>query len=107
MCRAAAPPRGTTPQPKESSYYSSRGTSYERLKKWPLAEADLQLALKLSPDQALVLNYLGYSWIDQNRNLKQGLTLIEKAVTKKPDDGYIVDSLGWAHYRLRQKKRGR
>ena len=48
----------------------------------------------------MVLNYLGYSWIDQNRNLKQGLALIEKAVKQKPDDGYIVDSLGWAHYRM-------
>ena len=56
-------------------------------------------ALQLSAEQAMVLNYLGYSWIDQNRNLKQGLALIEKAVRQKPDDGYIVDSLGWAYYR--------
>ena len=70
------------------------------MKKWTLAEADLQKALQLSRDQAMVLNYLGYSWIDQNRNLKQGLALIEKAVRQKPDDGYIVDSLGWAHYRM-------
>ncbi len=88
------------PEPKHWSYFYSRGTSYERLKKWPLAEADLQLALKLRPEEALVLNYLGYSWIDQNHNLKQGLALIEKAVRQKPDDGYIVDSLGWAYYRL-------
>ena len=88
------------PEPKHWTYYYSRGTSYERLKKWPLAEADLQQALQLSPDQAMVLNYLGYSWIDQNRNLKQGLALIEKAVKQKPDDGYIVDSLGWAYFRL-------
>ncbi len=88
------------PDQKDWTYYYSRGTSYERIKKWPQAEADLQKALQLSPDQPLVLNYLGYSWIDQNRNLKQGLTLIEKAVRQKPDDGYIVDSLGWAHYRM-------
>jgi tetratricopeptide (TPR) repeat protein len=87
------------PEPKHWSYFYSRGTCYERLKKWPAAEADLQLALRLSPDQALVLNYLGYSWIDQNRNLRQGLALIEKAVRQKPDDGYIVDSLGWAYFR--------
>ena len=48
----------------------------------------------------MVLNYLGYSWVDQNKNLKTGLQLIEKAVKLKPDDGYIVDSLGWAHYRM-------
>jgi tetratricopeptide (TPR) repeat protein len=88
------------PQAKHWTYYYSRGTCYERLKKWPPAEADLQRALKLSPDQSVVLNYLGYSWVDQNKNLKQGMALIEKAVRLKPDDGYIVDSLGWAHYRL-------
>jgi tetratricopeptide (TPR) repeat protein len=88
------------PEEKHWAYYYSRGTCYERLKKWPLAEADLKVALKLSADQPMVLNYLGYSWIDQNRHLKQGMTLIEKAVKQKPDDGYIVDSLGWAHYRL-------
>jgi tetratricopeptide (TPR) repeat protein len=88
------------PEPKHWTYYYSRGTSYERVKKWNLAEADLQKALLLSPEQAMVLNYLGYSWIDQNRNLKQGLGLIEKAVHQKPDDGYIVDSLGWAYYRM-------
>ena len=88
------------PESKHWTYYYARGTSYERIKKWPLAEADLQKALQLSTDQPLVLNYLGYSWIDQNRNLKQGLALIEKAVRQKPEDGYIVDSLGWAHFRM-------
>ncbi len=87
------------PDARHWSYFYARGTSYERLKKWNLAEADLQTALKLAPEQPLVLNYLGYSWIDQGRNLKQGMALIEKAVKLKPDDGYIVDSLGWAHFR--------
>jgi tetratricopeptide (TPR) repeat protein len=82
------------------SVYYSRGTSYERLKQWPAAEADLKKALELYPDQPLTLNYLGYSWIDQNMNLKEGMSLIERAVALKPDDGYIVDSLGWAHYKL-------
>ena len=82
------------------SYWYSRGTSYERVKKWQLAEADLQKALQLYPDQPMILNYLGYSWVDQNKNMKQGMALIEKAVALKPDDGYIVDSLGWAHYKL-------
>lgn len=88
------------PEAKHWSYYYSRGTCYERIKNWPQAEADLQKALQLGGDQALVLNYLGYSWIDQHKNLKQGLALIEKAVRQKPDDGYIVDSLGWAHFRM-------
>ena len=88
------------PEAKHWPFFYARGTSYERIKKWPLAEADLQKAMQLSPDQSLVLNYLGYSWVDQGVNLKQGLKLIERAVQLKPDDGYIVDSLGWAHYRL-------
>ena len=88
------------PEKRHWSYWYSRGTSFERVKKWQLAEADLQRALQLYPDQPMVLNYLGYSWIDQNKNLKQGMGLIEKAVGLKPDDGYIVDSLGWAHYKL-------
>jgi len=88
------------PDAQQWTYYYHRGTCYERLKKWIQAEADLMRALKLSPEQPLVLNYLGYSWVDMGRNLKQGLALIERAVQLKPDDGYIVDSLGWAHYKL-------
>jgi tetratricopeptide (TPR) repeat protein len=86
------------PEKRHWVYYYARGTSYERLKNWDAAEADLQKALALYPDQPLILNYLGYSWIDQGRNLKEGMAHIEKAVALKPDDGYIVDSLGWAHY---------
>jgi tetratricopeptide (TPR) repeat protein len=89
-----------TPSKRHWALYYSRGTCYERLKDWPLAEADLKTALDLYPDQPMVLNYLGYSWVDQNRNLKEGMELIEKAVGLRPDDGYIVDSLGWAHYKL-------
>ncbi len=90
----------TTPEKRHWAYWYSRGTCYERVKNWPAAEADLQKALALFPDQPLVLNYLGYSWVDQGLNLKQGLALIEKAVTLRPDDGYIVDSLGWAYFKL-------
>jgi tetratricopeptide (TPR) repeat protein len=86
------------PERRHWVYYYARGTCYERLKNWDAAEADLQKALSLYPDQPLILNYLGYSWIDQGRNLKEGMAHIEKAVALKPDDGYIVDSLGWAHY---------
>jgi Flp pilus assembly protein TadD len=97
---------GLLPNPAKRhwGFFYSRGTCYERLKQWPLAEADLQKALKLYPDQPLALNYLGYSWVDQNRNLEEGMALIEKAVALKPDDGYIVDSLGWAHYKLANYK---
>jgi tetratricopeptide (TPR) repeat protein len=77
-----------------------RGICYERSKQWPLAEADLKKALQLYPDQPLVLNYLGYSWIDQGVNLDDGMNMIRRAVEQRPDDGYIVDSLGWASFRI-------
>ena len=80
--------------------YYFRGICNERAKKWSAAEADLQAALKLYPDEPHVLNYLGYSWIDQGINLDEGMRMIKRAVEQRPDDGYIVDSLGWAHYRL-------
>lgn len=89
-------------EPKTShwTYWYARGTSYERIKDWPSAERDLLKANDLRPNQPLILNYLGYSWVDRNMNLKRGLAFIEKAVQLKPEDGYIVDSLGWAHFRL-------
>jgi len=77
-----------------------RGICYERSKDWPKAEADLKKALQLFPDQPLVLNYLGYSWIDQGVNLDDGMKMIRRAVEQRPDDGYIVDSLGWANFRI-------
>ncbi|MFD2182672.1 tetratricopeptide repeat protein [Rhodoplanes azumiensis] len=89
----------TPTRPNWTTFYF-RGICYERSKQWPKAEADLKKALELYPDQPHVLNYLGYSWIDQHVNLDEGMRLIRKAVDQRPDDGYIVDSLGWAHYRI-------
>ncbi|MGJ4945231.1 tetratricopeptide repeat protein [Bradyrhizobium sp. HKCCYLS1011] len=83
-----------------SIYYYYRGICEERSKQWPKAEADMRKALELQPDQPHVLNYLGYSWIDQGTNLDEGMKMIKRAVEQRPDDGYIVDSLGWAYYRL-------
>ncbi|MEK1895247.1 MAG: tetratricopeptide repeat protein [Rhizobium sp.] len=80
--------------------FFQRGIAYERLKKWDQAEPNFRKALELNPDQPQVLNYLGYSWIDMNRNLDEGLAMIKKAVDLRPDDGYIIDSLGWAYFRL-------
>ncbi len=88
------------PQKANWTIFYFRGICYERSKQWPKAEADLKKALELSPDQPNVLNYLGYSWIDQGTNLDEGMAMINKAVQQRPDDGYIVDSLGWAYYRL-------
>jgi len=59
----------------------------------------MKKALELYPDQPLVLNYLGYSWVDQGVHLDEGMDMIRRAVEQRPDDGYIVDSLGWAYYR--------
>ncbi len=76
-----------------------RGICYERSDQWPKAEADMKKALDLYPDQPLVLNYLGYSWVDKGGHLDAGMDMIRHAVEQRPDDGYIVDSLGWAYYR--------
>jgi len=91
---------GPTPQTEDWQVFYNRGITYERTNRWPEAEADFKKALELKPDQPLVLNYLGYSWIDRGVNLKEGMSLIEKAVSLAPNDGYIIDSLGWAHYKL-------
>jgi tetratricopeptide (TPR) repeat protein len=80
--------------------YYFRGICLERSKQWLKAEADLKKSLELYPDQPHVLNYLGYSWIDQGVNLDEGMNMIKRAVEQRADDGYIVDSLGWAYYRL-------
>jgi tetratricopeptide (TPR) repeat protein len=80
--------------------YYFQGICYERSKQWPKAEGDLKKALELYPEQPHVLNYLGYSWIDQGVHLDEGMAMIKRAVDQRADDGYIVDSLGWAYYRL-------
>jgi tetratricopeptide (TPR) repeat protein len=89
-------------EPAEANWniFYQRGIAYERLKEWPKAEPNFRKALELFPDQPQVMNYLGYSWVDMNMNLEEGLDLIRKAVDLRPSDGYIVDSLGWAYYRL-------
>lgn len=91
---------GNNVKPQNWSIFFQRGIAYERLKQWDKAEPNFLKALELNPDQPQVLNYLGYSWVDMNRNLDKGLEMIRKAVELRPDDGYIVDSLGWAYYRL-------
>ncbi|MEC8099972.1 MAG: tetratricopeptide repeat protein, partial [Pseudomonadota bacterium] len=80
--------------------FYSRGMSYERSNEWPLAEKDFLYSIELNPDQPLTLNYLGYSWIDSGKNIDEARELIARAVKLKPNDGYFVDSLGWAYYRM-------
>jgi tetratricopeptide (TPR) repeat protein len=92
----------TVPHPEKSNWvmFYFRGICYERSHQWPSAEADMKKALELFPDQPLVLNYLGYSWVDQGVHLDDGMSMIRRSVEQRPDDGYIVDSLGWAYFRL-------
>ncbi|RMF70877.1 MAG: tetratricopeptide repeat protein [Alphaproteobacteria bacterium] len=78
--------------------FFARGVAFERKGDWPHAEADFLTALKKKPDEADVLNYLGYSWLDRGMRIDEAITLIERAAALKPDDGAIVDSLGWAYY---------
>jgi tetratricopeptide (TPR) repeat protein len=82
--------------------FFGRGIVLERLKQWPKAEQDMKKALELSPEQPHVLNYLGYSWIDQGLHLQEGMKMLERATELRPDDGAITDSVGWAFYRLGQ-----
>jgi tetratricopeptide (TPR) repeat protein len=77
-----------------------RGIAYERSGQWQKAEADFLKALELSPDHPYVLNYLAYSWIEQGVNYDKALEMLKHAVTLRPDDGFIIDSLGWVYYRL-------
>jgi tetratricopeptide (TPR) repeat protein len=92
----------TIGKPDKSNWviFYFRGICLERAKQWAKAEADLKTSLDLFPDQPHVLNYLGYSWIDQGVNLDEGMRMIKRAVEQRADDGYIVDSLGWAYYRI-------
>lgn len=78
----------------------ARGIALERSGQFPKAEADFRAALKLRPDSAQVLNYLGYSLVDRGEKLDEALNLIKRAVELRPDDGYILDSLAWAYYRM-------
>lgn len=87
-------------EPEDWQLFYYRGVSHERAKNWPAAEKDFQKALELSPDEPYVLNYLAYSWVERRERLDQALPMLEKAVNQRPEEGFIVDSLGWAHYML-------
>lgn len=90
--------------------YFGRAIGHERLKQWPKAEPDFKAALALLPEKprsnrekaerAQVLNYLAYSWVDMHMNIEQSFDMLREAVDLAPEDGAIVDSLGWAFYRL-------
>ncbi len=81
-----------------------RGVSYERVGEWDKAEMDLLSSLKSNPDQAYVINYLAYTWIEQGIKIEKSLEMLEKANKLKSNDPYIIDSLGWALFKLKRYK---
>ena len=87
-----------------SNLHRNLGVTLERLSQTQAAEKHLKIALEMNPDDAFALNYLGYWWADQGRNLGEAIALIERAVELRPDSGYFVDSLGWVHFRLGKAK---
>ncbi|MDH2326479.1 tetratricopeptide repeat protein [Cereibacter sp. SYSU M97828] len=89
-----------TPERRHWPIFFSRGMSHEQLDQWDEAEADLRQALALDPEQPHVLNYLGYSLVEQGRELPEALDMIERAVAARPDSGAIQDSLAWAFFKL-------
>jgi Flp pilus assembly protein TadD len=78
----------------------ARAASEEEAGHWPDAEKDLQTALKIRPDEPELLNFLAYSWIDRGERLNEALAMVQKAVDANPQSGAMLDSLGWAYYRL-------
>ncbi|WP_137180380.1 tetratricopeptide repeat protein [Roseomonas sp. AR75] len=89
-----------TPTPDDWPIFYARGIALERSSQWPRAEADFQTALRLAPEQPYVLNYLAYTWVEHGTNLVEARRMLERAVELRPNDGNIVDSLGWALFKL-------
>ncbi len=88
------------PERHHAVLFFARGASLERLGKYDEAAVDLQKAISLEPNNPMALNYLGYMWVNQNKNIDEAFDYIKKAVLLKPNDGSIIDSLGWAYYRM-------
>ena len=84
-----------------------RGVAFERSNQWEKAEKDLLNSLSAYPNQAYVINYLAYSWIEKGMNIEKSLKMLEKANQLKKNDGYIVDSLGWALFKLKKYKKAK
>lgn len=89
-----------TDLPRYWFIYYARAISYHQTDNWDPAEADFRRALELNPEQPNVLNYLGYSLVEQRRSFDEALGMIQRAVAAQPESGFIVDSLGWVYYRL-------
>ena len=87
---------------KDSSTYATvlyrRGSGFERLGKYTQSDKDLIKCLEIEPDDAYVLNYLAYSWLERNYKIDEAMKMLEKAYEQEPDSAFIIDSIGWAHY---------
>jgi tetratricopeptide (TPR) repeat protein len=90
--------------PLYPSVLDGRGVAYERIGEWKNAEKDLLASLEASPNQAYVINYLAYTWIEQGVRIEESLKMLEKANSLKSNDPYIIDSLGWALFKLKKYK---
>ena len=75
-----------------------RGGSYERLGDYQKADEDLKYSLKIYPDDAYVLNYLAYSWLERDYKIDEAMEMLKKAYALRSNDPYIADSIGWAYY---------
>ena len=82
-----------------------RGGSYERLKDFSNADKDLQNSLNINPDDAYVLNYLAYSWLERDYRINDAIEMLEKAYSIENNDPYIIDSIGWAYYLIEDFKK--
>jgi tetratricopeptide (TPR) repeat protein len=88
------------PEAKDWPIFFARGICNERSGNWDASERDLLLALQLKPNQPELLNYLGYSWIERNKNINEAKNMVAAAVQARPDDGQIIDSMGWALFKI-------
>ena len=89
-----------TPRARDWRVFYARANVKEKLKDWKAAEADIQIALKLAPNEAQLLNYLGYSWVERGERLDEAMPMLERASKLRPQDGFIMDSVGWAYFKL-------
>mgnify|MGYP000267989249 CR=1 FL=1 len=85
----------------KSEIYYRRGSSYERIGNYEKADKDLIESLKINPDDAYVLNYLAYSWLERDYKIDEALEMLIKAYNMESDDPYIIDSIGWAYYLIK------
>ena len=82
----------------KSDLFYRRGASNERMGNYEEADRDMLLSLEIDPDDAYVLNYLAYSWLERDHKIKEAMEMLEKAYSLTENDPYIIDSIGWAYF---------